>query len=452
MPPCATTSPASWPRWAGLSPASSPRRSRAATATASSCSGPRVLERLVIDRLGHRGDGIAETPAGPLYVPYVLPGETVEVEPIPGQGDRRHVLRVEVESPERIAPVCPHFGVCGGCALQHWETARYRAWKRGLVVAALAQAGIAAPGPDLADAHGAGRRRAVFHARRGTHDVLQVGFTAHRARHVVAIDRCPILAPELAGAIEASWALAEALGPQRQPLDIQVTASGPGLDVDVRGAGPLPPDLMARLAGLAQTHRLAGLPRHGELIVQRAQPIVQMGRARVALPPGAFLQATAAGEEALARLVVSHVSDAAAVADLFAGVGPFALRLAERSHVHAVDSDAAAIAALRQASAVPGFKPVETEVRDLFRRPLLPPELARFDAVVFDPPRQGAQAQARALAESKVPVVVAVSCNPATFARDARLLVDGGYRLLAVTPVDQFRYSAHVEIVARFAQ
>jgi len=411
-----------------------------------------VVERLVIDRLGHRGDGIAETPAGPLYVPYVLPGETIEAEPIPGHPDRRHVLRVEVESPERIAPICPHFGVCGGCALQHWDTARYRAWKRGLVVAALAQAGIAAPVADLIDAHGAGRRRAVFHARRGTHDVLQVGFTAYRAHHVVAIDRCPILAPELAGAIAAAWALAEALGPQRKPLDIQVTASEPGLDVDVRGSGPLPPSLTTRLAALAQTHRLARLTRHGELIVQHAQPTLRVGRARVALPPGAFLQATAAGEEALARLVVGHVGDAAVIADLFAGVGPFALRLAERARVHAVDSDAAAIAALRQASAVAGFKPVETQVRDLFRRPLLPAELARFDAVVFDPPRQGAQAQARALAQSKVPVVVAVSCNPATLARDARLLVDGGYSLLAVTPVDQFRYSAHVEIVARFAR
>jgi 23S rRNA (uracil1939-C5)-methyltransferase len=292
----------------------------------------------------------------------------------------------------------------------------------------------------------------VFHARRGTHDVLQVGFTAYRAHHVVPIDRCPILAPELAGAVAAAWALAEALGLQRKPLDIQVTASEPGLDVDVRGSGPLPPGLMARLAGLAQTHRLARLTRHGELIVQHAQPIVQMGRARAALPPGAFLQATAEGEEALARLVVGYVSNAAAVADLFAGVGPFALRLAEQARVHAVDSDAAAIVALRQACAVPGFKPVATEVRDLFRRPLLPAELARFDAVVFDPPRQGAEKQARALAQSKVPVVVAVSCNPATFARDARLLVDGGYRLLAVTPVDQFRYSAHVEIVARFAR
>jgi len=411
-----------------------------------------VVERVAIDRLGHRGDGIADTPAGPLYVPYVLAGESVEVEPVPGHADRRHALRVEVESTERIAPICPHFGVCGGCALQHWQTVRYRAWKRGLVVAALAQAGLDAPIDDLIDAHGAGRRRAVFHARRGTHDVLQVGFAAYRAHHVVPIDRCPVLAPELAGAIEAAWAFAETLGPQRKPLDIQITASEPGLDVDVRGSGALPPSLTTRLAALAQTHRLARLARHGELIVQHAQPTVRMGRARVPLPPGAFLQATAEGEEVLARLVLGHASGAAAVADLFAGVGPFALRLAERARVHAVDSDAAAIAALRQASAVPGFKPAATEVRDLFRRPLLPAELARFDAVVFDPPRQGAQAQARALAQSKVPVVVAVSCNPATFARDARLLVDGGYQLDVITPIDQFRYSAHVEIVARFGR
>jgi 23S rRNA (uracil1939-C5)-methyltransferase len=410
-----------------------------------------VAERLVIDRLGHRGDGIADTPEGPLYVPYVLPGETVEIERIPGHPDRGHALRVELESPQRIAPICPHFGVCGGCAFQHWETARYRAWKRDLVVAALAQAGLKAPVDDLVDAHGGGRRRAVFHARRNR-DILQVGFAAYRAHHVVPIDRCPILAPELAGAIEAAWALAEALRPQRKPLDIHVTASEQGLDVDVRGSGPLAPVVMAPLGQLAQAHRLARLTRHGELIVQHAQPTLRMGRASVALPPGAFLQATAEGEVTLARLVIDHVGDAGRIAELFAGVGPFALRLADRARVHAVDNDAAAIVALRQAAAAPGLKPIETETRDLFRRPLIASELARFDVVVFDPPRQGAQAQARALAESKVPVVVAVSCNPATFARDARLLVDGGYRLVAVTPVDQFRYSAHVEIVARFVR
>jgi 23S rRNA (uracil1939-C5)-methyltransferase len=316
---------------------------------------------------------------------------------------------------------------------------------------ALAQAGLDAPVDELVDAHGDGRRRAVFHARRGTRDVLEVGFAALRAHHVVAIDHCPILAPGLKGSIEAAWAIAETLSGSRKPLDIQVTATDVGLDVDVRGSGPLTAARAGELAQVAERHRLARLTRHGELIAQRAVPTVTMGRARVSLPAGAFLQATAAGEAALAKLVTTHCGAADKIADLFAGVGPFALRLAERAPVTAADNDADAIAAVRRAAAgTQGLKPIEPQLRDLFRRPFVPAELKAFDVVVFDPPRQGAQAQARELAAAPVPTVVAVSCNPATFARDARILVDGGYRLLQVTPVDQFLYSAHVELVARF--
>ena len=410
-----------------------------------------MAEQIAIARIGHRGDGVADTPAGPIYVPYTLPGETVEVEPWPGHPDRRHLIRVDVASAERIAPVCPHFGTCGGCALQHWSAARYRDWKRALVVEALAQAGLDAPVAGLIDAHGEGRRRAVFHARRGTHDVLEVGFAALRAHHLVAIDRCPVLAPALAGSIEAAWAIAETLEREKKPLDIQVTATDAGLDVDVRGSGPLTAARGGELARIAERHRLARLTRHGELVSQRAPPAVTIGRARVLLPPGAFLQATAAGEAALAALVAAHCEGAGRIADLFAGVGPFALRLAEHGRVTAADNDSEAVAALkRAAAATQGLKPVETQLRDLYRRPFVPVELKGFDAVVFDPPRQGAQSQARELAASAVPRVVAVSCNPATFARDARILVDGGYRLAAVTPVDQFLYSAHVELVARF--
>ena len=409
-----------------------------------------MTERLTIRRFGHRGDGIADTAAGPVFVPYTLPGEVVEVELFPGHPDRRHLLRVQTPSAERVKPVCPHFTVCGGCQTQHWDFARYLDWKRGLVVDALRQAGLDAPVGDLIDAHGAGRRRAVFHARRSVHDVLEVGFAAYRAHYIVSIDRCPVLAAGLAGAIPAAWALAEALGAMKKPLDIQVTATDAGLDVDVRGSGGLPPQRAAALVRLAETHRLARLTRHGELIAQRAAPSVRMGKASVALPPGGFLQATAQGEEVLARLVAGHVGAAKRVADLFCGVGPFALRLAEGARVLAADSDAEAVAALNQAAKAPGLKPVDAQARDLFRRPFLPEELKHFDAVVFDPPRQGAEPQARALAGSKVPLVVAVSCNVATFVRDARLLVDAGYRLTSVTPVDQFRYSAHVEIVARF--
>jgi 23S rRNA (uracil1939-C5)-methyltransferase len=409
-----------------------------------------VTERLTISRLAHRGDGLADTPAGAVYVPYTLPGETVAVEPIPGHPDRRHLLRVETESPERVRPICPHFGICGGCAVQHWTDERYRAWKRDLVVTALAQAGLAAEVDDLIDAHGKGRRRAVFHARRDTRDILEVGFAALRAQDVVAIDRCPVLAPGMAGAIEAAWAIADVLKPVRKPLDIQATATDAGLDVDVRGSGALTAAHRVALARLAETHRLARLTRHGKLVAQRAAPTIRIGRASVALPPGAFLQATAEGEATLARLGAEHVGDAKAVADLFAGVGPFALRLAERARVTAADADALALAALKRAAATPGLKPVTVETRDLFRRPFAPPELKGFDAIVFDPPRQGAEAQARALAAAATPVIIGVSCNPATFARDARILVAGGYRLARLTPIDQFRYTPHVELVARF--
>lgn len=409
-----------------------------------------MVERLAIARLGQHGDGIADGPDGPIYVSGALPGETVMVEAWPGHPDRRQLIRVETASAERIAPICPHFGVCGGCAMQHLETVAYRAWKRGLVVEALRQAGIDAPVGDLIDAHGDGRRRAVFHARRGAHDVLGVGFSAARAHRVISIDRCPVLAKSLDGALPAAWAIAEALGPAEKPLDIAVTATDAGLDVDVRGSGQLKPALTMALARLAATQNLARLTRHGELVAQRRVPTLRMGKASVPLPPAVFLQATEKGEAALAQLVLSACAGAKHVADLFCGVGPFALRLAEHARVVAVDDDEPAIAALKRAAATTaGLKPIEAEARDLFRRPFIPPELKRFNAVVFDPPRQGAQTQARELAESRVPLVVAVSCHAGTFARDARILIDGGYRVIEITPIDQFRYSEHVEIVAR---
>jgi 23S rRNA (uracil1939-C5)-methyltransferase len=412
-----------------------------------------LVERLTIDHLGRRGDGISPSAAGPVYVPYALPGETVEVDPWPGHPDRRQLLRVEIPSAERIAPLCPHFGVCGGCAVQHWNAARYRAWKRELVVEPLCQAGIAAPVADLLDAHGQGRRRVVLHARRGSHEILEVGFAALHAHRIVPIDQCPILAPGLAGIIGAAWAIAETLHPAGKPLDIQATATDAGIDVDVRGSGPLTAKMSRALAGVAEAHKLARITRHGEFVAQRAEPTIRIGRAAVVLPPGAFLQATALGEETLARLVLSHAGAAKAVAELFAGVGTFALRLAERARVIAADSEEGAIEALRRAAAgTGGLKPVDAQRRDLFRRPFVAAELSALDAVVFDPPRQGAEMQARELAKSRVPAIIAVSCNAATFARDASILIEGGYRIGEVIPVDQFRYSAHVEVVARFAR
>jgi len=412
-----------------------------------------MTERLRIERIGHRGDGIAQGASGPVFVPYTLPGDVVDVRAVAGHPDRRQLLRIETPSPERIAPFCPHFGICGGCATQHWLEAPYRAWKRNLVVTALQHVGIDADVGDLGDAHGEGRRRAVFHARGGRKDIVEVGFSALRAHTIVPIDRCPVLSPGMEGAIEAAWKISEVLKPQGKPLDIQITATDGGLDIDVRGSGPLDTARMAALARAAAGGRIARITRHGEMVTQIAPPSIAMGRARVILPPGSFLQATALGEETLACLVLDHLGKARTIADLFCGVGPFALRLAERARVTACDSDALAVDSLkRAAAATSGLKPIETLHRDLFRRPLMPQDLNKHDAVIFDPPRQGAEAQAREIAKSKAPVAIAVSCNAATFARDAKILIGGGYRLEAVTPVDQFKYTAHVEIVARFSR
>jgi 23S rRNA (uracil1939-C5)-methyltransferase len=321
------------------------------------------------------------------------------------------------------------------------------------VVETLRQAKLDCEVAPLVDAHGAGRRRITVHARLGNHDVLKVGFAAAGSHDIVPIDRCPILDPALAGALEAAWALAEPLTKIGKPLDIQVTATRNGLDIDVRGSGPLPSAMITALSGISTQHRIARLTRHSELVLMRNAPEIAIGKAIVTLPPGSFLQATGAGEDMLASLVGQYAGKAKHVADLFCGVGPFALRLAEKARVSAFDSDAGAVGALQKAaSATAGLKPVKAEARDLFRRPLMPPELRDYDAVVFDPPRQGAQAVATQLAASKVPVVVGVSCNSATFARDARILVDGGYAIEAVTPVDQFKYTPHVELVARFVR
>jgi 23S rRNA (uracil1939-C5)-methyltransferase len=408
-----------------------------------------VAERLTIDRIGHRGDGIADTHVGPAYVSYTLPGETVSVEAVPSSPDRRQLLAVEAASPDRVTPISPFFGTCGGCSLQHWALPKQQEWKRQRVIEALAAVGIETIVNPTIDAHGDGRRRIVLHARRQD-GALMVGFAAARSHAIVPIDHCPILSPKMSGAIDAARAIAQIIGGSK-PLDIQITASDTGLDVDVRGSGALNAAATTALAKAAEMHKLARITRHGEMVTQRMPPMLVVGGVAVPLPPGVFLQATATAENALAALVLEYAGGAKNVADLFCGIGPFALRLAKTARVTAADSDQAAIEALKRAVAgARGLKPVTAHARDLFRQPFMPIEMKAFDAVMFDPPRQGAQAQARELAISKVPLVVAVSCDAETFARDARTLIDGGYNLDGVTPVDQFRYSAHIEIVARF--
>jgi 23S rRNA (uracil1939-C5)-methyltransferase len=403
-----------------------------------------VAEQVTIERIGARADGIAAG-ASPVFVPGALPGETVTVE---RDGDRAHLVSVDAPSPERETPFCPYFGVCGGCATQHMRHGFYQAWKRGIVAEALRRARVEAPLGDLIDAHGEGRRRVTLHARFPERE-MRVGYMEARSHAVVEISHCPIAEPALKHrAPDLARALAKALSGPRKPLDIQITATEAGFDVDVRGHGPAGERDRPRLIDLAGSLDLARLSMHGDVLVERRPPAVTMGRAVVVPPPGSFLQATREGEAVLARLVLEACAGAKRVADLFSGSGPFALRLAERAEVHAAETDRAAIAALDRAfRGTPGLRRVSVEARDLFRRPLLTPELDRFDAVVLDPPRAGAEAQARQLAASKVPLVVMVSCDPVTFARDAATLIGAGYRLERVTPVDQFKHSPHVELV-----
>ncbi|MGW5960684.1 class I SAM-dependent RNA methyltransferase [Methylorubrum thiocyanatum] len=408
-----------------------------------------VEETLTIARLGARGDGLTE---GGLAVPGALPGERVRVH----RGDRVGTLiAVEEASPDRIAPFCPYFSACGGCAVQHLAPGPYAEWKRGLVAGALAQARIETQLAPLVDARGAGRRRITLHVRE-IEDRAKAGLMAARSHALVAIDHCPITVPGLHRAPAVAEALAAPLGHGRKPLDIAATATVTGLDIDIRGHGPVSEGVRGVLTRLAGELDLARLSIHGDVVVERRPPEIGEGPARRVPPPGSFLQATQAGEATLTALVLEAMDEGKAkvrrVGDLFCGSGPFALALAAGGReVHAAEGEAAAITALTRAyRAGAGYARITAEARDLFRRPLLGPELDALDAVVFDPPRAGAEAQARRIAESKVPLVVGVACDPGTFARDAATLIAGGYRLERVTPVDQFAWSAHVELVGVF--
>ncbi|MCX7339756.1 MAG: RNA methyltransferase [Hyphomicrobiales bacterium] len=404
---------------------------------------------VTIERLGVRGDGIAGHGHAAIVVPGALPGEVVEIDPA---GEQRALRGVVTPSPDRIAPLCPLFGACGGCATQHVGPAAYAVWKRGLVADALERARIDTLVRPLVDGHGVGRRRVTLHGRRRDGEAL-AGFMRARSHDLIAVSACPILSPALVRAPEVARALTGALAASAKPLTILITATTGGLDVDVRGNGPPSDKQRIGLTNLAAQLDLARLSIHGDVIVARRAALQEMGKARVNVPPGGFLQPTVEGEAELARLACEAVQGARHVADLFAGSGPFALRLAEHATVHAVEGEAAALSALDKAArATPELRRVTVEPRDLFRRPLLPEELKPFDAVVLDPPRAGAEAQCARLAKAAVPKVVYVSCDVGSFVRDAAMLLQGGYTLEHVTPVDQFRYSAHVELVGVFAK
>ena len=405
-----------------------------------------MVDAVEIESLGAQGDGVAE--GGALYVPYTLPGERVRVV---RHGVRARVEAVLAPSPERVQPVCPHFGTCGGCVLQHASERFTALWKRDMIAVALGARGITevAIRPTVTSAPET-RRRITVAARRTRKGVL-IGFHAPAATDIVPIQTCAVAEPSLIAALPRLEEVAGLAASRKGEVRLTLTLTNGGIDVAVTGAKVIDGPAQALLAGVAARAGIARLGWNGEAVATMRVPEVTMGRARVVPPPGGFLQPTRDGEAALVEAVGEALGNAGRVADLFAGSGTFTLPLAEQAEVHAVEGEEDALAALDAAwRATPGLKRVRCERRDLTHRPLLPDELKGVEAVVVDPPRAGARAQAEQLARGEVPRIAAVSCNPATFARDARTLIDGGYRLDWVQPVDQFRWSAHVELVAAF--
>lgn len=399
---------------------------------------------LTAESLGARGDAVLP---GPVYAPGLLPGEAAQLEV---RGSRGRVLERLDDSPDRVSAFCPVAGTCGGCSLQHFEETAYRAWKRALVVEALARADVTAEVGDLIDAHGQGRRRLSLHAQRLGRRVL-FGFNERAGDRLVEVEDCPAAHPDVRAALPGMRALAELGAPNKGRLDLGVTACAPGADVWLRGVKSIDLPLRETAASLAAEHGWSRVTIDDEPVIERAAPVVRFGEVSVTPPPGGFLQATEAGELALAAIVQEAATGAKRVVDLYAGSGAFALRLARQAAVLAVEGEEGPLKALKRAAErTPGLKPVDARVRDLALEPLTAKEVHGADLVVLDPPRAGAKTQCERLADSAVPVIVSISCNPATFARDAAILIEGGYRIGPVTPVDQFKWTGHVEVAAVF--
>ena len=412
-----------------------------------------MTETLTITRVGGQGDGVAETPAGPVFAPLTLPGETVRAEVRDGRAESIELLTA---SPERVPPVSPHYGDCGGCSLQHWASGPYLAWKREQVRLALARERIETEVEDTVAVPPGTRRRLALHARRDPDGRVVLGFKARKSWRLVEVRVCPVADPRLVAAIPALTRVAEPFleHPKSAPT-LHVTWTLTGLDVDVTGverrSGGLSRDAQLRAIEAANAADLARLSLAGEVLVMSRQPRVAFGAATVPLQPGGFLQAVPEAEAAMVTRAVEAVRGAKKLADLFCGAGAFTFPLATVAPVLAADASAAGIAALKAGmGTAQGLKPITAEARDLFRRPLAPYDLRGCDAIVLDPPRAGARDQTAQLGGTKAHTVVGVSCNPVTFARDARVLLDAGFRLERVTPVDQFLWSAHVELVGVF--
>lgn len=414
---------------------------------------PDLPADVTVTEIGARGDGIARLAGAIFYIPFSVPGEVYRVTKAVRRGDGLAAIKADLiaAAQGRREPACSVYGHCGGCSLQHVDDPVIASEKRRLLINALGRKGFHDLTVHETVTTPPGQRRRARFAARKTQKGWIIGFNARASKQIVPFDTCPVLVPALQ-ALPGKLAKMLLNLPSFGPVgDIHVTETDTGIELCLFPATVKALTLDERyfLTDWAEAEDIArliwGSDRAPEPVIVRRDVEVTFGDRRTGMPPAAFLQPSVYGERALAERVVNACRDARRVADLFCGCGSLTLPLVSAGHaVHAVEQDAAMIAALRRSQG----GAVSSEVRDLDRRPLEPGELALFDAVVFDPPRAGALAQSQALAASNVKTVVAVSCNPATLARDLRVLADGGYAIESVTPVDQFTWSSHLEALA----
>ncbi len=403
------------------------------------------MTELKIDFVGHKGDGVAHLNNHALFVPYTLEGEVVTVE---GSGPRREVISLKEKSSNRIEAICKHFGTCGGCQLQHMNESTYLTWKMGLVTEPLSRAGITLKPDDIVSFKDASRRKCVFNAQR-TPAGMQLGFTEKSSVEIVSIDACPVLVPEINDQLSNIRDLINSVPTTKNPLRVSVLVTKNGLDISIEDAKELSEAERQVLIKKTIAHKFSRLTVNIETLIKTAEPQIEIANTIVSPPPAAFVQALKQAEDDMSDIVASFLKGCKQVADLYCGIGTFALKLAENSAVYAVEDSGDALNSLDQAWRDTGgkLKQIKTEKRNLERRPVTFGELKKMDGLVFDPPRAGAELQCKQIAKSRVKKVAAVSCNPATLATDLAILITGGFAVKRIVPIDQFKYTPHVEVV-----
>ncbi|MCP4070355.1 MAG: class I SAM-dependent RNA methyltransferase [Hyphomicrobiales bacterium] len=405
-----------------------------------------MTEILTIDALGHQGDGLVQTSDGRIFIPFALAGELVEVT---NSSARRDLVNVVEPSSDRVEPICRHFGTCGGCQVQHLANEPYLAWKKKLVEDALISQNINAKVEPVVSFSNDRRRRVVFSATHTSTGIL-LGFTQKSTHHITDISECPVIRRSIASQLETIRKAIRPILPARGITSICVVDCDNGLDIHLEAQGKLGEKARQSAIRIALEGDIARLSYGGEVLIETRRPELTMGLANVGMPPGSFIQAVASAETRMAAMVCDHLKSCKQVADLYCGIGTFAFRLAENSTILACENNQLALDALDEAWRATGgkLKLVRTEKRDLSLRPVMVEELKKIQGVVFDPPRAGARAQVQQLARSKVKKIAAVSCNPVSLAQDLGVLINGGFKIVSVTPIDQFVFTPHVEVVA----